>query len=689
MKIPDTRTAGIHTTMELSSAMDHYPAIPNPSSPDQSRRRFVLGATSLVALSALPLSGQVFASTQRPNNGPQTLSGNQFDLSIGFQKVNFTGKQRVATTVNQSLPAPILRWKEGERVTLRVTNTLDHDSSIHWHGIILPSEMDGVPGMSFDGIKPGETFVYEFEVQQSGTYWYHSHSGFQEQTGLMGAIVIDPKDPDPVAYDRDMVVLLSDWTDTAPEKVYSTLKKMSHYYNFRERTVGDLIRDLKTKGLSATWNERAMWNQMRMSETDISDVTGYTYTYLMNGVTPDQGWLGLCKPGEKVRLRFINGAAMSIFDVRIPGLKMTVVAADGQNIKPVVVDEFRIGVAETYDVIVEPATDSAYTIFAQSNDRTGYACGTLTTDISLRAEIPAMDPAPTLGHREMGMDMSGMDHSGHDMGGMDHSGHDMSAMKAMDHGNLGEKTMDHSGHDTSGGMPGMDHSQHSKPAMEGMDHSGHDMGTMNHSGHDMSAMKMDHNQHNGKSRLAKAGFGSNFDPLAKINHVDTEFGPHVDSHSEAPQSGLADPGIGLRDHMKLYGRRVLTYADIRGLHPTYDKREPSREIELHLTGNMRRYMWSFNGLNFADAKPLELAYGERVRIILVNDTMMTHPIHLHGLWSELETGDPEYIPRKHTIIVQPGSRISYLVTADAKGRWAYHCHLLYHMLGMMREVRVV
>ena len=707
MKIPDTRTAGIHIPMELSSATDRYPVVPDMLPPDQSRRRFVLGASSLVALGALPLSGQLFAATPLQNNDPQTLAGKQFDLSIGFQKVNFTGKHRIATTVNQSLPAPILRWKEGERVTLRVTNTLDHDSSIHWHGIILPSEMDGVPGMSFDGIKPGETFVYEFDVQQSGTYWYHSHSGFQEQTGLMGAIVIDPKDPDPVSYDRDMVVLLSDWTDTAPEKVYGTLKKMSHYYNFRERTVGDLVRDLKTKGFAATWNERAMWGQMRMSETDISDVTGYTYTYLMNGVTPDQGWLGLCKPGEKVRLRFINGAAMSIFDVRIPGLKMTVVAADGQNIQPVVVDEFRIGVAETYDVIVEPAADSAYIIFAQSNDRTGYARGTLTTDIALRAEIPAMDPAPTLGHRDMGMDMSGMDHSGHDMGGMDHSshnmgamdhsGHDMSAMKmdhsqhskpameGMDHSGHDMGAMDHSGHDMSAMK--MDHSQHSKPAMEGMDHSGHDMGAMDHSGHDMS--KMDHSQHTGKSRLAKAGFGSNFDPLTKISHVDTEFGPHVDMRSDAPQSGLADPGIGLRDHQKLYGRRVLTYADIRGLHPTYDKREPSREIELHLTGNMRRYMWSINGLNFADAKPLELSFGERVRIILVNDTMMTHPIHLHGMWSELETGDPHYIPRKHTILVQPGSRISYLVTADAKGRWAYHCHLLYHMPGMMREVRVV
>jgi CopA family copper-resistance protein len=624
----------------------------------QSRRRFVLGASSLLALGTLPLPGRLWAEATAATNGPQVLTGTRFDLSIGYQKVNFTGRERIATTVNQSLPAPILRWKEGERVTLRVTNTLAHDSSIHWHGIILPSDMDGVPGMSFAGIKPGETFVYEFDVQQSGTYWYHSHSNFQEQTGLLGAIVIDPREPDPVAYDRDMVVLLSDWTDTAPEKVYGTLKKMSHYYNFRERTVGDLWRDVKDKGLSATWNERAMWNQMRMSDTDIADVTGYTYTYLMNGVTPDRGWLGLCKAGEKVRVRFINGAAMSIFDVRIPGLKMTVVAADGQNIQPVVVDEFRIGVAETYDVIVEPAADSAYTIFAQSIDRTGYARGTLTTNAAVSAAVPAMDPAPTLGHRDMGMDMSGMDHGGHDMGNRaveNHSGDDMRKMQGMDH----------SGHDMS--------------KMEGMDHSGHDMDAM---------AEMDHSQQQ-STNLAKAGFGSNFDPLAKIVHAESEFGPHVDSHADAPQSGLADPGVGLRNHQELYGRRVLTYADIRGLHPTYDKRQPTREIELHLTGNMRRYMWSLNGIDFAGADPIRLTYGERVRIILVNDTMMTHPIHLHGMWSELETGDPDYIPRKHTIIVQPGSRISYLVTADAKGRWAYHCHLLYHMPGMMREVRVV
>lgn len=634
--------------------------------PSLSRRRFVTGiaaGTALAGLGISPASG--LASTPKPQQ-QQTLRGKYFELNIGYQPVNFTGRSRIATAINGSVPAPILRWREGERVTLKVTNHLTHDTSIHWHGIILPNNMDGVPGLTFKGIKPGETFEYQFDVTQSGSYWYHSHSGFQEQTGLYGAIVIDPKEPDPVTYDRDYVVLLSDWSDEVPENIYAKLKKLSHYYNFRERTAGDVLQDVGEKGLKQSWRERSMWNRMRMSETDISDVTGHTYTFLMNGVTPDKGWMGVFKRGEKVRLRFINSAAMTIFDVRIPGLKMTVVASDGQNIQPVSIDEFRIGVAETYDVIVEPSDDRAYTIFAQSIDRTGYTRGTLSPDPSvvtgsanprLGAIIPDMDPAPVLGHRDMGMN--------HSMPGMDHSQHNM------------------------GDMAEMDHSQHNMDKMADMDHSQHDMSNMtdmDHSQHDMSKMTgmatMEHGEHQGT--LGKAGFGSK----RAITHVKSEFGPHVDMRSEAPMDGLSDPGIGLREHQNLYGRRVLTYADIRNLTPTIDKRQPSREIEIHLTGNMSRYMWSMNGIKFADAEPVQLKHGERVRIILVNDTMMTHPIHLHGLWSELETGDPEYMPRKHTVIVQPGSKISYLVTADALGRWAYHCHLMYHMPGMFREVRV-
>lgn len=601
-----------------------------------SRRQFVTGAAAGSALLGLGLPCTLPFAATAAHSAVTTLCGTSFDLDIGYRNVNFTGRERPATVINGSIPGPVLRWQEGDRVTLRVTNHLAHDTSIHWHGMILPADMDGVPGISFAGIAPGETFTYQFDVGQNGTFWYHSHSGFQEQTGVYGSIVIDPQQADTVAYDRDYVVLLSDWSDEKPERIYAKLKKQSDYYNFRARTAGDLWRDIREKGVAQTRSERSMWNQMRMSDRDLSDVTGYTYTFLMNGVTPEDGWLGLFERGERVRLRFINGAAMTIFDIRIPGLKMTVVAADGQNIEPVTVDEFRIGVAETYDVIVEPNVDSAYTIFAQTIDRSGYARGILSPNAEWFAEVPQMDPPALLGHRDMGM------------GGMDHSGHSMSNMSGMDD----------SGHDMSG--------------VSGMDHSGHDMSGMQ----EMGQM--------GQAGLGRAGFGSS----ATVNHVAAEFGPHVDMRSENPQDGLHDPGIGLRDHQRIYGRRVLAYGDIRNLTQTIDSREPGREIELHLTGNMRRYMWSINGIRFADAESLDLAYGERVRITLVNDTMMTHPIHLHGMWGELETGEPQHIPRKHTIIVQPGSKISYLVTADAVGSWAYHCHLLYHMPGMFRKVVV-
>ncbi len=584
------------------------------------RRRFVLGLSSLAMVTNLPTwAGGTVEAQSVP-----VLRGKQFQLDIGNQAVNFTGQTRHATTVNGSLPAPILRWKEGERVTLKVTNHLAEESSIHWHGMILPTEMDGVPGLSYAGIQSGDTFEYQFDIKQSGTYWYHSHSGYQEQTGVYGAIVIDPATPDPVEYDRDYVVVLSDWTDEDPAAVYAKLKKQSHYYNRQERTFGDVWADVKEKGVARAMRERDMWNQMRMSDRDISDVTGMTYTFLMNGQTPAQGWTGLFKQGEKIRLRFINAAAMTLFDVRIPGVKMTVVAADGQNVAAVTVDDFRIGVAETYDVIVEPAADQAHTIFAQAIDRTGFAYGVLTPDINMKSELPDLDPAPILTMADMGMAHDGM--------------------------MMGDMKMD----------------------MEMSGHQGHEMA------HDMnmSAPIMG---------TGLAGYGS----ALPITHQEAEFGAHVDMRAENPMYKIDDPGIGLRDHQTRYGRKVLTYADIHNLYPTSDPREPTREIELHLTGNMMRYMWSINGVKYADAEPIILKYGERVRFTLVNDTMMNHPMHLHGVWSELETGDTTNIPRKHTVIVQPGSKISYLVTADNIGRWAYHCHLRFHMFAMFREVRVV
>ncbi|WP_312206198.1 copper resistance system multicopper oxidase [Pseudomonas kuykendallii] len=580
------------------------------------RRTFVKGLAAAGILGGMGMWRTPVWAVTSPGQ-PNVLSGNDFDLFIGETPVNITGAARTAMTINGSLPGPILRWREGETVTLRVRNRLKEDTSIHWHGIILPANMDGVPGLSFHGIAPDGMYEYKFKVNQNGTYWYHSHSGLQEQVGVYGALVIDAKEPEPFSYDRDYVVLLSDWTDENPARVLAKLKKQSDYYNQHKRTVGDFIDDVSEMGWSAAVADRKMWAEMKMSPTDLADVSGYTYTYLMNGQAPDGNWTGIFKPGEKIRLRFINASAMTYFDVRIPGLKMTVVAADGQHVNPVSVDEFRIAVAETYDVIVEPDSEQAYTVFAQSMDRTGYARGTLAVQEGLSAPVPSPDPRPLIAMGDMGMDHG--------------------SMAGMDHGSM------------QGGMAGMDHSQ-----MAGMDHSG-------------------------MAGMAGMAGAMQVHPASETNN------PLVDMQTMTPTHKLDDPGIGLRDN----GRRVLTYSDLRSTFLDPDGREPSRTIELHLTGHMEKFSWSFDGIKFSDAEPLRLKYGERVRITLVNDTMMTHPIHLHGMWSDLEDANGNFLVRKHTIDMPPGSKRSYRVTADALGRWAYHCHLLLHMeMGMFREVRV-
>lgn len=587
------------------------------SRPDLSRRRFVQGAAVGAAAIGVGLLQPSRAWALTSPGQPVALSGTDFVLDIAETSVNFTGTTRPAFTVNGGIPGPLLRMREGSTVNLRVTNHLRVPSSIHWHGIILPANMDGVPGLSFDGIAPGESFLYQFQLRQSGTYWYHSHSGFQEQNALYGPMVIEPAGADRHQVQRDYVVMLNDWTDEDPQRIYAKLKKQSDYYNFSQPTVPDFFRDVRQKGLARALSMRKMWNEMRMSPTDLGDVSSYTYTHLMNGVTPAQNWTGIFRPGEKVRLRFINGSSSTFFDVRIPGLKMTVIAADGQDVEPVPVDEFRIAVAETYDVIVQPHEDRAYTVFAQSIDRGGYARGTLAPRQGMSAEVPAMD-------RQVWLDMRDM-------------------MGAMDHGSMGHGDM-----------------QHGR-----MDH-----GAMNHAG-------MDHGD-SGHSDKA-------ITPAPAVHHARTEYGPGVDMRVDTPRTNLDDPGIGLRDN----GRRVLTYADLHTIGGPIDTREPGREIELHLTGNMERFIWSFDGVKFSDAKPVHFNTGERLRIVLVNDTMMNHPIHLHGMWSEVESPDGTFQVRKHTINVQPAQRITYAVSADAPGRWAYHCHLLYHMeAGMFREVVV-
>jgi len=623
---------------------------------DPLRRRFVQG----LAGSALVLAGGVgrqFAwSAGVASADGAVLRGTDFQLEVGERQVNFTGASRTATVVNGQLPAPLLRWRQGDTVTIRVTNRLAAPTSIHWHGMILPANMDGVPGLSFAGIHPGETFTYRFPVTQAGTYWYHSHSRFQEQIGLYGPIVIDPRERERHATDREHVVLLSDWTDTEPERIYRLLKVQSDYFNYSRRTAGDFFADVRKNGFSSTAADRRMWGEMRMNATDLLDVSGHAYTYLMNGVTPAGNWTGLFRSGERVRLRVINGSSMSFFDIRVPGLKLTVVAADGQDVEPVTVDEFRIGPAEVYDVIVEPKQDRAYTIFAQSMDRTGYARGTLAPATGMQAEIPPLDPRPVLNMTDMGMGSMGHHGAGgataHDMANMDMGGATPADHASMP-GMASPAPADHAS------MPGM-----ASPAPA--DHASMpDMASPAPADHaHMPGMDMSN---------------------TTASPTQPNFGPNVDSIAAQPTTDLADPGVGLRNN----GRRVLAYADLHTLGGSIDTREATREIRLHLTGHMQRYVWSFDGQKFSESQPLRFNHGERLRLVLINDTMMTHPIHLHGMWSEVESPEGEFLVRKHTVVVQPGQQLSYGVTADALGRWAYHCHLLYHMeAGMFREVVV-
>ena len=505
-------------------------------------------------------------------------AGSRYELEIVERRL---GPAR-AVLANGALPGPTLRWREGETAEIAVTNSLREPTSIHWHGIRTPSGMDGVPGLSFDGIAPGETFLYRFPLRQSGTYWYHGHSGFQEQVGLAGAIVIDPAEGHAQPFDREHILMLSDWTDEDPARMLSNLKFQSDYYNRGRRTLGDFFADAGRDGLGAALRDRLEWGRMRMSPTDILDVSGAAYRYLINGRSD---WSGLFAASERVRLRLINAAAMTIFDLRIPGLPMSVVEADGNAVEPVAVDQIRIGPAETYDVIVTPEAGRAYAVFAQAEDRSGFAAATLAPKPGMTAILPPMDPRPVRSMTDMGM------------GGMD-----AAMMAEMHHG-----------------MP--------------------------------------------------AGI---------------EAGVEIDNVAMMPV-----PRQGQADLDAPEGRRVLSYADLKAARPGGDQREPTREIVLHLTGNMQRYIWGFDGRKYSDARPIHLDLGERVRFVMINDTMMEHPIHLHGLWSEIDNGQDAFRPRKHTVTIKPGEKLAFLVSADTPGRWAFHCHLMLHMeSGMFREVHV-
>ncbi|MBS0480966.1 MAG: copper resistance system multicopper oxidase [Proteobacteria bacterium] len=568
-------------------------------------RAAAAGGGAYVLSAALP----VWARSGTPGLAAPmaTVSGDDIALSIGHTMVSAGGREGHGVGINGASPGPVIRLKEGQKVRLAVTNTLAEESSIHWHGLLVPFQMDGVPGVSFPGIGPGQTYNYEFEVRQSGTYWYHSHSGMQEAMGMYGAIVIDPTGPDPVAFDREHVILLADWSFTHPHTLLRKLKAQGGYFNMQKQTLSGLL-----AGKDQSAKDRRMWGGMRMDPTDISDVTGSTYHFLVNGHDSMANWTGLFAPGERVRLRIINASAMTNFNVRIPGLPMTVVAADGQNVQPVETDEFQIAIAETYDVIVEPKSDEAYGFIAEAIDRSGQVRATLAPRLGMVAPIPAIRERPLLTMKDMGM--GEMDMSGGDMAGMDHSK-----------------------------MAGGD--------MAGMDMSG---GSMN--------MR---------------------DPSVAPQ---VKMGPGVATLAPMPMDRTGERPTGLEK----VEHRVLTYHDLKSLVPNPDTRAPSREVDLHLTANMERYMWSFDGQKFSEnTEPIPFRHMERVRVNLINDTMMPHPIHLHGHFFEVVTGSPGHHPVKHTVNVLPGGKVSFDLTADGLGDWAFHCHMLLHMMsGMFRVVTV-
>ncbi len=591
------------------------------------RRRFLKTTTALGLLQAFRGLAPAYAQASIPGPGGEIRVGGTrvANLVIARTPLGFGGRLGSAVTINGSVPGPILRFREGEVATLQVTNQLDETTSIHWHGILIPSDMDGVPGVSFPGIPPGETFTYRFPVRQSGTYWYHSHSTLQEQQGMYGPLVMEPIEADPVAFDREHVIVLSDWTFRDPHRVLAVLKKRSGFFNFQQRTIGDFFREARAEGFRRTLAEREMWGRMRMNPTDILDVTGATYTYLVNGLPPDGSWTGLFRPGERVRLRFVNSAAATHFNVRIPGLPMTVVQADGQNVQPVTVDEFQIAIAETYDVIVQPSAGQAYTVFAEAMDRSGYGRGTLAPRPGMSAPVPELRERPLRTMVDMGMDMPD-----------------------MRHGEAGK--------------------QHEGKPMQGMQHEGMPMAGMQREDMPMQEMPGMESPINGR-------------------HGPDQHGPGNQMVATVQRNRLGERGTGLEN----VAHRVLVYTDLKALEPSPDPRPPQREIEIHLTGNMEAFMWGMDGLKFSESgEPPRLHVGERVRITLVNDTMMEHPMHLHGVFMEIDNGaELAHRPRKHTINVRPAERLSFDFSYDEPGNFAFHCHVLYHMeMGMFRFVNV-
>ena len=653
--------------------MNHRPFLPVTTRRDFLRMSAAAGFSAALGRFAPAYAQNSPADSALAGINPAAPTGAPSVVDLVIDKMDFRLGDRVgqAVTVNGSLPAPLLRFRQGQDVELRVTNRLKERTSIHWHGLILPNEMDGVPGVTFKGIEPGETFVYRFPIKQYGTYWYHSHSGGQEQLGLYGPLVIDPATPEPFTYSREYMVVLSDWTFSDPMQLLAKLKKVSNFSNLQQRTLGDFFDDVSTQGLQRTWTDRKEWGKMRMDPSDIADLTATYFNYLLNGRPAATPWTGVFSPGERVRLRIINSAATTHFDVRIPGLKMTVVQADGQHVRPIEVEEFRMGAAETYDVIVEPKEDRAYALFAETTDRSGYALGTLSPRAGMIPPIPERRKRAFRTMADMGMadlpvaqsTRGKMDAEKSDAKPMDMSGLSPAEQAAM----MAPKNESPPAGDMAG-MAGM--SKTTAPPVPKPTSAPESMPEIA----DAGAMP-------GMPGMKPGADVSDGGGMAAMKNP---FGPGNSMVAMSPKSRAHEPGTGLGQD----GRRVLVYRDLIGL----DARPmppPGREIVMNVTGNMERFIWGFEGKKFSEAAPIRLSFGERVRITFINHTMMEHPLHLHGMFMELENGADGLRPLKHTVTVKPGEKLSVLVTADARGDWAFHCHLFYHMeAGMFRVFNV-
>lgn len=589
----------------------------------------------------------------------------EYHLTIAQEDVRIRDNTAGAMTINGQIPGPTLYFEKGDTARIHVTNEMNAATSIHWHGLLVPPSMDGVPFVTQVPIQPGATFVYEFPIRQTGTYWYHSHSELQEQSGLYGSIVIDDG-RHPV--DRAYVVLLSDWTTEDPHEVLRTLKRGSHWYALEKGASQSIFGAAKAGRLGDYFSRELQ----RMPPMDIADVA---YDYFLSNGRPETALAA--EAGEKVRLRVINGSATTYFHLNFSGGPMTIISADGQRVEPVKEDLFLIGVAETYDVLVTLPERGAYELRATAHDGSGVTSTWLGQGEKHPARtIPRPDLYEPMAHGDagsvlaltpaaaMGMSDARVEAGAFDHPGTGHGGHDMG---------LGEMpaAREHPGQHGGGGS-----------MARGMpDHHGHGV-----------AHKPEHDAMPRESSPSAHVHGQ----MPAAEHVGHEQMPAAGAHVSAARPfshrfGLLEADVASRPELASEGgkeRPSTPYARLKAAEPTDPPAgAPVREIRLTLDGDMQRYTWFIDNQPVSEADTIRVREGEVVRFILINRTMMHHPMHLHGHFFRVINGQGDRAPLKHTVDVAPMATTVIEFYTDEIGDWLFHCHLLYHMKsGMTRLV---